>query len=160
MPSSKNPTTLKNVKEKLMEKTIIDSTTNCWLFQGKPRDAHSKHCRIQFNFKLEYIHRISAHIHWGYQLDSSMLVLHKRECPNPNCWNPDHLYEGDRRDNVMDSLARGTHNFLNQTTTHCPQGHEYTPENTAINSASGKKYCKECNRLRAGLNYISYTENK
>jgi hypothetical protein len=29
--------------------------------------------------------------------------------------------------------------------THCPQGHEYAPENT-YTSRSGSRYCKTCNR--------------
>lgn len=87
-----------------------------------------------------------------------MLILHIRECPNKNCWNPNHLYEGTHRDNVLDSVAIGTHNFVQpeRITTHCPQGHEYTPENTAINSNSGKKYCKQCNRIRAKQYYIGH----
>jgi len=36
-------------------------------------------------------------------------------------------------------------------TTHCPQGHEYTPENTAKNPR-GWRYCKQCNRDRARAN--------
>lgn len=44
------------------------------------------------------------------------------------------------------------------TRTHCPQGHEYTPENTAIHAKNGGRTCKTCryekqvtrrNRLRA-----------
>ncbi len=42
--------------------------------------------------------------------------------------------------------------------THCPQGHEYTPENTKLSvRANGgtKRYCRECNRIRAKANRTS-----
>ena len=31
---------------------------------------------------------------------------------------------------------------------HCPQGHEYTPENTGLNNR-GTRFCRECTRIRA-----------
>jgi len=39
--------------------------------------------------------------------------------------------------------------------THCPKGHEYTPENTALNQ--GKRICKACNRERVMAVYASET---
>ncbi len=39
--------------------------------------------------------------------------------------------------------------------THCPQGHEYTAENTKFGVRSNgkkKRYCRECNRLRGFAN--------
>jgi hypothetical protein len=32
--------------------------------------------------------------------------------------------------------------------THCPQGHEYTPENTYVSARRGR-YCRACNRERS-----------
>jgi len=32
--------------------------------------------------------------------------------------------------------------------THCPRGHEYTPENTVTNSVSGTRMCRECRRIQ------------
>ena len=34
------------------------------------------------------------------------------------------------------------------TKTHCAQGHEYTPENTAVNNR-GQTFCRICSRIRA-----------
>lgn len=40
-----------------------------------------------------------------------------------------------------------------QPKTHCPQGHEYTPENRMTDSR-GHLRCKQCNRDRATANYL------
>jgi len=34
------------------------------------------------------------------------------------------------------------------TKTHCAQGHEYTPDNTAVNNR-GQTFCRICSRIRA-----------
>ena len=40
--------------------------------------------------------------------------------------------------------------------THCPMGHEYTPENTHI-STKGKRLCRACNALRVAKIYANET---
>lgn len=149
-PPIKKPRTPEQILEYLNNNTI-KMPGECWAFMGKPYGS-TGHCKVGFNGKKVMLHRLSAHIHWGFDLDSPTLILHKPLCFLPNCWNPEHLYEGTKKDNAQDSILVGTFHFT-EVTTHCPQGHEYTPENTAINSTSGKKYCKECNRQRAKRNY-------
>jgi hypothetical protein len=61
-----------------------------------------------------------------------------------NC-TVENLAYGTRSDNLMDSLRHGTHPTASRT--HCPQGHEYTPENTrVIPSRPTARYCKACRR--------------
>lgn len=43
--------------------------------------------------------------------------------------------------------------------THCPRGHEYTPENTYRN-AKGKRICRACNALRVATIYASETPDQ
>ena len=45
-------------------------------------------------------------------------------------------------DNAQDTLRHGRH--PNARKTHCNEGHEFTPENTYINPASGSRNCRAC----------------
>jgi hypothetical protein len=52
---------------------------------------------------------------------------------------------GTRSENILDSVQHGTNHWT--TRTHCPNDHEYTPENTGYSRrSSGKRfrYCKTC----------------
>jgi hypothetical protein len=144
-----------NAEQVLKSKTIIDPITNCWLYQGCSVDKNNKHCKVSFGRTKIFVHRISAHLFLGLDLwDTKQLALHKQTCRNPNCWNPDHLYIGSHQDNTLDSVAIGSHHSAATGKTHCSKGHEWIPENIAINGNSGKKYCKICNRERANSNYV------
>ena len=133
-------------KESLLKNTIID--TDCWLYQGAPHGS-TGHCKVRWNGKKVYIHRLSAHLHWGFDLDSPTLILHKICCQHPNCWNPEHLYEGTKKDNIQDSILCGTYKNViaeaESARTDCPHGHPLD----GVRS-NGKRYCKTCNRIRAG----------
>ena len=56
--------------------------------------------------------------------------------------NPDHLEPVTRGEN----LHRGAHR--NKVKTHCPQGHEYTPENTYVWGDRNFRQCRTCTRER------------
>lgn len=62
-------------------------------------------------------------------------------CRNRACVKPSHLEPVTRRVNA----ARGIKGAL---TTHCPKGHEYTPENTYIRQPEGHRMCRACARER------------
>lgn len=89
----------------------------------------------------------------GYLRDRPLapgeLALHR--CDNPVCCNPRHLYIGDQVQNMADMVRRGRgRNLLadrHRAKTHCPRGHEYTPENTRRNGR-GSRECLTCAAAR------------
>lgn len=76
--------------------------------------------------------------------------------PRPDGQECRHL-NGDPSDNRLENLAWGTsaensqdmigHGRTNARITHCPQGHEYTEQNTHV--YQGRRYCRSCNRVNS-----------
>ncbi|WP_168714674.1 NUMOD4 motif-containing HNH endonuclease [Streptomyces sp. A0592] len=61
-----------------------------------------------------------------------------------NC-SAENLAYGTHSDNLLDAVRHGTHPTASRT--HCPQGHEYTSENTRVTpSRPNARYCKACYR--------------
>lgn len=56
----------------------------------------------------------------------------------------DNLRWGTPSDNNLDAVRNGRNHHANAT--HCPRGHEYTPENTWVRPSGGRRKCKACNR--------------
>lgn len=63
-------------------------------------------------------------------------------CRNRNCVNPDHLEPVTHRENIL----RGeSPQAINARKTHCPKGHEYTPENIR-RQRNGGRLCRACQK--------------
>jgi hypothetical protein len=88
-------------------------------------------------FRKDYMHRHSYRLHFG-PIPAGLELDHL--CRNRGCFNPDHLEAVTHAEN----MRRGYWGAK----THCPQGHEYTAENTIINSVDGGRMCRECKALR------------
>jgi len=64
-------------------------------------------------------------------------------CRNTGCWNPDHVEPVTPSVNQLRGTSRQSEK------THCPQGHSYNSENTAIRRSKGgrlKRFCKPCQK--------------
>jgi hypothetical protein len=66
-------------------------------------------------------------------------------CRNPSCVNPEHVESVTQRENVMRGIGLTAQNAAK---THCPKGHEYSPENTG-GGQGRSRHCKACNRDQA-----------
>lgn len=76
----------------------------------------------------------------GQPLTAEEYACH--HCDNGACINFErHLYIGDARTNARDISERKRHPLARKT--HCPQGHEYTEENTRRNK-HGHRFCRSC----------------
>lgn len=66
-------------------------------------------------------------------------------CRTRACVNPSHLEPVTNRVNI---LRGDTIMAANAAKTHCPQGHEYTPENTIPSGTNGLgRSCRKCTRV-------------
>lgn len=72
----------------------------CWVWTAST--TKFGHGKMLVDGKLLGAHVISWMIHRGTVTQS---ILHK--CDNPPCVNPNHLFEGDQRDNVHDAMSKG-----------------------------------------------------
>lgn len=118
------------------------SPDECWEWEGARDNKNYGQVSVTINGRQSRTgaHRISAQLLGGLDIDG-VLVRHK--CDNPPCVNPNHLETGDYADNAMDSVVRGRNH--NRNVTHCPEGHEYTRENTYMTPA-GRRKCRTCTR--------------
>lgn len=73
-------------------------------------------------------------------------------CNNKNCINIEHLEVVTYSINTQRGFTRGR-NHKNSLKTHCPQGHEYTKENTTI--FKNGRLCKTCKRNKDAIRYAS-----
>lgn len=90
------------------------------------------------------VHRLVASAFIG-PCPSGMEVLHSNgECDDNRLEN---LRYGTRGENVEDTIRHGHHPWAGHS--HCPNGHEYTPENTTVaqgNKGRAKRRCLTCYR--------------
>ena len=94
--------------------------TRCWEWQGAKRNK-AGYGAFSLKGKVIDAHRFSYEYYKG-EIPEGLFILHS--CDNPSCVNPDHLRAGTARENVRDSIERGTHNFLKPTRTSLKKGHK------------------------------------
>jgi hypothetical protein len=88
-----------------------------------------------------FLHRIAYEWARG-PIPEGMALDHL--CRNRACVNPDHLEVVDGRTNNLRGEGPAAKNAIK---THCPQGHEYSPENTHVYKR--QRMCRKCRRVYA-----------
>ena len=85
---------------------IVQSGYTCRLWQaGKDRDGYGM---FWIDGKTKRANRVALMIEKGDDFNPDLQVNH--HCPNqPDCVNPECLYQGTQRQNVLDAIWDGTH---------------------------------------------------
>lgn len=125
----------------------VQSERGCWIWQGFIKE--NGYGETTYRGRGTRVHRKMYEVVHNAVLTTEQHVCHR--CDVKRCCNPDHLWLGDNGANMLDLVAKGGHYWRSKT--HCPKGHEYTPENTYVRPATagqraGSRGCKECNRIR------------
>jgi hypothetical protein len=146
-------------KEERLKKYLrrIVKKNGCWVWIGAKRAGRVRNGKMQYygvvtiGYKNKCVHRVIYEMYKG-KIKKGLELDHL--CRNTLCVNPKHLEAVTHSENCK----RGTawHHFVEEAKkiTHCPQGHEYTKENTYI--YDGQRRCKTCGNIREKI----YLANK
>lgn len=130
----------------------VDKSGSCWEWVGAK--TSSGYGNVIWFGKNAVAHRVSYQIIKGDIPDGFDL---DHLCRNRACVNPEHLEPVSRRENL---LRGNTIPSKHSQKTHCPQGHEYTPENTYIYKKTNSRYCKTCRAKYSNRSYYRRKERE
>lgn len=133
--------------QKLYAKCVV-TESGCRVWQGVVNKKG--YGETSFESMHWMTHRLAYVLEIG-PIPPDMFVCHT--CDTPACCEPSHFFLGDNTANMRDMAAKGRHYLGNRT--HCPKGHEFTPENTGIHDYNGKRgrVCRACTRERQRREY-------
>ena len=123
------------IEERFWTKVSFAGEDGCWLWKGGGSHGYG---RFTVDASGRYVY---AHI-WAWNFCNGPVpdgLELDHLCRKTACVRPDHLEPVTHAENIRRGL-RG------RLVTHCPQGHEYTPENTAI--YVGRRNCRTCHRAK------------
>lgn len=127
--------------QRFWDKTRSEDTgyvTPCLTWTGyKQPNGYGK---FGLNRKSLYAHRVAYEALVGPIADGLMI---DHLCRNRACVNVEHM---EAVTNQVNILRGETIMADNAAKTHCPKGHEYTPENTYASPSSGGRTCRTCIR--------------
>lgn len=123
--------------------TKVDS--GCWEWN---RPCGNGYGYLRVDGKGQLAHRFALTHIAKRPIPDGLVVDHL--CRNTRCVNPDHLEAVTQAENNRRGLMVQRYLEWCARITHCPQGHEYSPENTAVRN--GKRHCRACDRDRSRRN--------
>jgi len=118
----------------------------CWVWPGTHNSTG--YPMVGRDGKTTGAHRASYELRYG-PIPEGLEADHT--CETRSCWNPDHIEPTTRHENIMRGTGPEVTQRRHRNVSHCPQGHEYTPENTYTHR-NRKGYdlrtCRACSRER------------
>lgn len=126
-------------RERFLQRIVLEAD-GCWRWTGATAGRYGVFTE---SGRQEMAYRVAFRWVNGW-LPSGHRVVLDHLCRNPLCVNPQHLEAVTQRENCR----RGQKG----ATTHCPKGHEYTPQNTyryySKRLDSTMRKCRRCHRER------------
>jgi hypothetical protein len=78
------------VHQRLNERCQLDPETGCWIYTGNWDDRGTS--RVRVGVRTYTLTRVAAWLYVaGFELWDARWVYHLGVCPNPACFNPEHL---------------------------------------------------------------------
>lgn len=118
----------------------------CWEWQGFVHKEPNPYGEMSYRGKQWRTHRLSFTLFKG-PIPAGLDICHT--CDYKRCCNPEHLFPGTHRDNMLDMRAKKK--MHQDRVTRCPRGHEYDAGNTVyVRTKIGGtgRQCKACGLLR------------
>jgi hypothetical protein len=114
----------------------------CWLWTGRPnRQGYGVLREGPSGSRTLRAHRFSYELLVGPILEG-LVIDHL--CSNTMCVNPDHLDSVTQAENVRRGRTGQAFGAMQRARTHCPQGHEYSNENTYLwNTYRACRMCRK-----------------
>lgn len=85
-----------------------DFENNCWEWKGA-KNRHGYGVIYSYSSFKKYAHlrahRVSWEIYNAEEIPNGLYICH--HCDNPSCVNPNHLFLGTQKDNILDSVRKG-----------------------------------------------------
>lgn len=130
----------------------VDKTGDCW--EWTAAKTSSGYGNFIWFGKNVVAHRKSYELTKG-EIPKGLDLDHL--CRNRACVNPDHLEPVTRRENLLRGRTIPAGHLEK---THCPQGHEYTPENTYIYEKTNSRICITCRNKYSKRSYYRRKERE
>ncbi len=136
------------VLERLMRHVLPEPNTGCWLWMGTVVGEKYGQVRARVGkvWKMRVAHLVMYETVVG-PVPEGLELDHK--CTVKSCVNPNHLEPVTHSVNVKRGTSGDAVRRRAALITHCPHGHEYTPDNTrhtVRKDGSKNRYCVACRK--------------